>query len=429
MALMLRTALPFVAAMGVIADAVRHAATPLVSPYRDGVYVGPFTNLTDTFLNVVNLTDGYGPEDKLQACSGTLVFIDLDSDGEWFAYNGTWDRGSVTLNDLCPVGSQLFPRGNGYTVGTALSPVTGLDRLIILGGADAVSKHNVYYSDDCGRSWSCSSAPQVWPMQDYASIVRAPTNYGADITIMGAGGSLTGDTFGNFLFSGDGGISWGRPQCASSSPCQADCEALHRTICTLADFEPDATGNCNNASDWRLCYIMPDWPVYPGALATDWDALWLWMEYGNRVWRLAAGEITTGWNLTTARWGGYGRKVLVNGTAGLLVLLRHLPSHCRSSSRAPSPARAAGSRRTFCSRTRGRRARPTPTRRRRTPLRRRRRRTALGWTGAGGESRRGRRVRRPPWRLRLVWPARGSPAATTGLPVCRASRRTPTCGR
>ena len=44
------------------------------SPYtaEGGNYSGPFTLLTDSFLNVVDLNDGFGPEDKLQSCLNQL---------------------------------------------------------------------------------------------------------------------------------------------------------------------------------------------------------------------------------------------------------------------------------------------------------------------------------------------------------------------
>lgn len=270
----------------------------------------------------------------MQPCNNQLVFIDLDSDGEWFAYDGTtWSRGLVELDVLCTNGSQLFPRGNGYTVGTARQPLTGRDRLLVLGGGDRDSKHNVYYSDNCGRSWSCHSAPQIWNFMDYASIVRAPTSYPQDVTIMAAGGTLTGDRQGTILVTDDAGFTWERPACTNLSTCQLDCLEVFRTICLLEPFQADAFGNCDESNpNWGLCYLLPDWPLYPGmvwppgpegcpdqqfnhmcpgGLAADWDTLWMWTEVhdGGRVWSLGSGDLTTGWVLTNATWGGYGRKV------------------------------------------------------------------------------------------------------------------------
>jgi hypothetical protein len=55
---------------------------PGVSPFKDGAYVGPFLQLTDTFLNTSNPADNFGAEDKLVSCTvgsvHKLVFIDLD---------------------------------------------------------------------------------------------------------------------------------------------------------------------------------------------------------------------------------------------------------------------------------------------------------------------------------------------------------------
>ena len=59
-----------------------------------------------------------------------------------------------------------------------------------------------------------------------------------------------------------------------------------------------------------LPLLSPD-PLYPGALASDWTSLWMFLEPDNDgfVWQLAASGLDSGWNLTAGRWGGYGRKV------------------------------------------------------------------------------------------------------------------------
>lgn len=36
------------------------------------------------------------------------------------------------------------------------------------------SRNNVFYSDDCGRSFACSSIAQPWRASRYPSIVHAP---------------------------------------------------------------------------------------------------------------------------------------------------------------------------------------------------------------------------------------------------------------
>lgn len=47
----------------------------------------------------------------------TRVFIDLDSDGDWFAYeSGSWTTGPIAILSNCTNGTQLYPRTNGYTV-------------------------------------------------------------------------------------------------------------------------------------------------------------------------------------------------------------------------------------------------------------------------------------------------------------------------
>jgi len=39
-----------------------HAIGSDTTPYRNGAYIGPFLPLTLSYLSVMNLTDGYGPE-------------------------------------------------------------------------------------------------------------------------------------------------------------------------------------------------------------------------------------------------------------------------------------------------------------------------------------------------------------------------------
>lgn len=108
--------------------------------------IGPFTQLSGSILNVTDLrlvaqpstttrtvnpvrqlpripllpptgSDGFGPDDKLNVCGSSLVFIDLDSDGDWFAYSGgQWSTGPITLNNNCTSGINLIPRSQGYIV-------------------------------------------------------------------------------------------------------------------------------------------------------------------------------------------------------------------------------------------------------------------------------------------------------------------------
>ena len=80
-------------------------------------------------------------------------------------------------------------------------------------------------------------------------------------------------------------------------------------------------------------------PPHPAAaLAADWDTLWLFLLPRNDglVWRLNASLQTVGWELTTATWGGYGRKVrqgggYLDGTGGSsgseAIRFPLLPSH------------------------------------------------------------------------------------------------------
>lgn len=74
------------------------------------------------------------------------------------------------------------------------------------------------------------------------------------------------------FLSYDGGYSWSRPECTDPSNCGRGCSYG----CTLTT--PDRNGSCSAANpNYEACYFLPDFPVYPGSLATDWDSLWLFM--------------------------------------------------------------------------------------------------------------------------------------------------------
>ena len=115
-------------------------------PASAQAYTGPFTRLTASFLDVADPADGFGPEDKLNACNNDLVFIDLDEvGGVWFRYTtatGVWTKGAIGQSGPQCAGQPLYPRTAGYSVGLTKSD-TLTDRLLVLGGA--AGENNVYY--------------------------------------------------------------------------------------------------------------------------------------------------------------------------------------------------------------------------------------------------------------------------------------------
>ena len=277
------------------------------SPFRNGVYTGPFTKLSDNDLNVADPANGFGPEDKLIQCTlsgeNLLVFIDLDESAKVYTYSfatAMWTNAEITMdNPPCATG-QLYPRDSGFVVGLTVNP-SGLDRLIIIGGSD--NENNIYFSDDCGLNWMCESSTD-WPFdpRDYAPIVHTDSIFPGDPVIFAGGIVDIGLPTSGMFQSFDSGMNWSRPVCESSSGCNDNLP------------EPDPVGTCNddvNPNNWQMCYMLPDVPLFPGAIATDWDNLWMWLEPDDDgiLWRLGSDNYgTTGWEQSSARWGGFGRK-------------------------------------------------------------------------------------------------------------------------
>jgi len=276
------------------------------SPYANGVYTGPFTKLSDNDLDVSDPANGFGPEDKLIACTtGTgenqLVFIDIDEFARVYTYSFTtmiWTKNDITMNN-CATG-QLYPRDSGYVVGLTVNPETSLDRLIIIGGSE--NENNVYISDNCGLNWICESSTD-WPFnpRDYSPVVHTDGIFPGDPVFFGGGIVDIGLPSSGFFQSFNGGLNWSRPVCASSTSCNDNLP------------EPDPIGSCNDMvnPNWEMCYMLPDLPLFPGAIATDWENMWMWLEPDDDgyLWRLGSDNYaTTGWELSSSPWGGFGRK-------------------------------------------------------------------------------------------------------------------------
>lgn len=278
-------------------------------------YSGPFTQLSPNALaNVADPAEDFGPEDKLLACTDTegdkLVFVDLENatvGSTVYTYrfgSQAWSQSPV-VSLPCPEGGGLLPRDSGYTVGVTRGPAG--DRLLILGGS-VLDGNNLYFSDDCGQTWVCYDADQIWQGRDFAPIIYAPDVFPGSPVIM-AGGRVEEQIFSVGMFlSYDLGITWQRPQCFATGNCK---NAL---------TTPDTLGACTATSGYyRHCYVLPDVPALPGSLAADWTNLYLFFEAEDvggdgEVFVLNAGNFAIGWEkLPNAADAGGGRKVFIRG--------------------------------------------------------------------------------------------------------------------
>ena len=179
------------------------------------------------------------------------------------------------------------------------------DRLLILGGSLA-DGNNLYYSDNCGQTFVCYDADQIWSGRDFAPIIYNPGMLPGDPVIM-AGGRVSETTFSVGMFlSYDLGITWQRPQCFATGNCK---NAL--TV-------PDTLGACT-LNYYQHCYVLPDTPALPGSLAFDWTNLYLFFEAEDvggqgEVYVLNQKNFQTGWDLLPgAADAGGGRKVFIRG--------------------------------------------------------------------------------------------------------------------
>jgi len=269
---------------------------------------------------VADPNDGFGAEDKLVACdSGAgpgLIFIDLDNNmGVQLRYSvADGSSTSVAIPAVqCNAGAQppLYPRDSGYVVTTTKSPATQRDRMIILGGDP--SDANIWYSDDCGVTWVCSTQPQAWNPRIYTATVDATGVLPGDPLVF-AGGLTDLQSIAQF-HSADGGITWSRPACADGGNCQKDCQSTGSSECTLPVADPVGTCSASNPN-FNLCYLLPDVPCYPGSIGRDWNALYFFLEpdEDGMIWKLDASTVSTGWSLAPGTYGGLGRKSFIKGT-------------------------------------------------------------------------------------------------------------------
>ena len=237
----------------------------------------------------------------------------------------SWSSSSVVAQACVPADpGQLVPRDNGYTVGVTSNPL-GTDRLIIVGGD---LDDNIWFSDDSGVTWQCSSPPQVWLGRSFAPVWHGPGILPGDPLIMAGG--LTQETItsvGMFL-SYDSGMHWQRPFCSLQSQCPRAFPPNpgfpNKTV-TDPFLSIDNICILNNE-----CYLLPEAAIYPGAFASDWNTLWMW-----------AGQTNNLFFLNQSNFGVGGRRSTRAPTA------RRTRSGARYSSGALRAGAAAGSRPTF----------------------------------------------------------------------------------
>ena len=304
---MARTSL--VIALLSVAGASGPAAASAAPPHSSGPpYAGPFERLTESHFDVANATLGYGPSDKLAACNGALVFVDLPR-ARVVGYNPArrlWREHALTQPEPCVDGSPSLLSDGGvhddYAVGVAPNPLRpGTDRLVIIGGPDIASS---FVSDDCGHVWSC--VPSNSSMGPRLFGFTLGSGGGAPGLAIASGGGLValGTLNSVGLFVSTDGESWARPQCAVGAECP------------FAIPSPDPSGPCAG-EDYSRCYMLPDAGSSGDfALAGDGTLVFATSLAQGRIYSLALDEagLALGW-VNLRGGGGLGRRVFLRATA------------------------------------------------------------------------------------------------------------------
>lgn len=247
-------------------------------------------------------------------CNGAVVFIDLDANAGFRlrTLNGgrTWTSTPV-MGGVCDNGSPpLYPRNNGYTVGVTKAIATGGDdRLVIIGGD--TTENNVYISDDCGASWTCLDAAEVFGASEFRWMIDVPGVNIPYMPLIFGGGYVADDIVPGDITPSigvfetfDGGVTWNRPQCTDQSNPGVTC-----------------TNPVPDEKRGGVAWAMSDIPTTSGMIARDSSTVWFFNPTADLdpgevpVQYLNASNWRVGWQTvpgsTTANM--FGRKAWLQG--------------------------------------------------------------------------------------------------------------------
>lgn len=222
--------------------------TLLLLPIVLSQYTGPFTQVNDGSVNglsgVTDFLQKEGPEDHLVECRGNLVLLVIDTGSVYTLTStdtgATWTYGSPGTT-MCTDGTQLADKDAGYSMGMTVDPISGLERILVVGGDDI--ERNVFMSDDCGQTFFCqdnANGNSEWTPRRFTWIAPAPWNTTGPHALL-IGGLTSGSVQGRGVYhSWDMGTTWERPRC------------------TGPNLGPE--GGCNNGAFFQL----PKTPAYPG---------------------------------------------------------------------------------------------------------------------------------------------------------------------
>lgn len=217
----------------------------------------------------------------------TGLCIDAGVIGRTLTWNGAkWTSAKITPKACPDAGNPaLLPRDRigAYTVGhTSKAGDPTKDRLLIVGGDD--TSNNMYWSDDCGKTFNCFDGSQPWTTfgVSYAPLITLDALPGSPLVMAGGFDNLAG-----------GGVALST--------------ALYYT------FD-------GGAGTWQQGYDLPTSSVFPGSLTQDRSTVYLFggADDGYAVWTLDETNYnTTGFTQipgsANSQGGDVGRRVYIRG--------------------------------------------------------------------------------------------------------------------
>lgn len=182
----------------------------------------------------------------------------------------------------------------------------GNDRLLVIGGSDGDS--SVFYSDDCGASWTCNNSTEVFTAARYrwlvdvpgVSLPYAPLLFGGGYAEPDGPGMLV-PSIGVFV-TADAGITWNRPLCVDQSNPGVTC-----------------TNPVPDEKRGGFAWAMSDTPTAPGMIARDSTTVYFFNAFpdpgADPVQYLNVSNYKIGWlPLPNGNTDGmYGRKAWLQG--------------------------------------------------------------------------------------------------------------------